>query len=416
MSRRIACRLVGILAAAGCGTSRINQAPLAVQQTGACRNVGGVQRIGLDQNRTMYVEPTTIAVADESVLLAGSPVFIWQHEASSISRVVGSERIFGALLGPAGRTSALPGPELTGSLADLRGTATHDQRFAFLFAQLGTPDDYRSYLGYWYASTDGYSWSPPERLPAPAEGTLLPKQASRLVHASGNLWLAVPARERGATNLAVYLRRNGVWSLIVIPTGSVAYVAITPDGPTGLTIAVVRPNPTFRRDWNSLSLLTLRGERWEDHGFVVRGGQNPVYAPGFATTGRRRALGWLVRVEGGNTREARAALLERGTSLGRVRTLATNVDELAPVTGSDTAPAWVLSTTSSGSVAGLLKLVQWSDTGFVMSTSVPNPFEGRLQAVELSDGVAVTGAIEGQGPGQEPVVSGVLMMTPRCSR
>lgn len=413
--------LIRLGVAAGCcllgstrSSAQASRAPssLGLEQS-TCTETRSAERLSLGMNRSIYVEPMAIAATDGSVLLAGAPTYVWQLGEGSVE-ARGSDSTVGAFRTAQGQILPLLKPPVPGSVTDIRAVAVERGRFATVFAQLRNPEDRGSLIDYWYGSTDGRTWGSVERLSPPVSGTLLTNQASDLVRSGDSLWIAVPIRRQSTVDLAIYTRAQAKWSVAILPIGRLAYVALSLDETNGLSLAVVRPDTTMPRDWNSLSLFVMQDRQWTDRGFVVRGGNEPIYAPRLIMAGGVHILSWIARSGEAEKREARAARLSGGSLLGAVTTLARDVEDLAPVIGFTGAPMWVLSTAASDSGTSRLKIIQWTEGGPSVVNVRANPFAGRFLAFAAKDQVNVVGGIEGQGPGQEPVVSALLEMSRKC--
>ena len=372
------------------------------------------ERLIIDGTFSVYVEPMTIAVSDRSMLLAGSPTFLWQRVGGSIQeKSTGSA--LGAYRSASGTVSALPKPGLSGSLTDIRLAEVRSGRYAAVFAQLQEPENYNTFVNYWYSTTSGQAWDSLERLPHPISGTLVTNQATDLVRIGEILMVAVPIRQQSRVDVAVFVRANGQWSIEVVPTKHVAYLALSAEASDGPLLAVVRPDTTLRSDWNSLSLFVREGQKWVDRGFAVHGGSEPIYEPRLIASRGIHMLSWRARIVATKKQVARAVRVARGSLVGAVATLAADIEEMTPVVGTKSSPMWVVSTPATETNPGLLQLVRLANGVPQIPYTGVNPFTGTLRAFASPDGVDVFGPIEGQDPTQEPVVSALLRIDDRCT-
>jgi hypothetical protein len=401
------------IVASACGGSR------GVTSTGAeARSVcltenRPAERLLTDGNLSIYVEPMTIARSDQSVLLAGLPTFVWQRIGGSIQdKATGSA--LGAYRDASGRVSALPKPHLAGSITDIRVAAGQSGRYAAVFAQLQEPDNYSTFVDYWYSTTGGQVWDSLERLPPLAAGILSTNQATDLVRIGDSLLIAVPIRQQGRVDVAIYVRAKGRWSIDVVPTKHLAYLALSADESDGPLLAVVRPDTTLPSDWNSLSLFVREGQMWVDRGFVAHGGTEPIYEPRLVAASGIHILSWRARIVATKKQVARAVRVARGSLLGTITTLTPDIEGMVPVVGTASSPTWVVTTPPSETGPGRLQLVRLENGIPQMLYTGTNPFTGALLAFASSDEVNVVGPIEGQDPNQEPVVSALLRIDPRC--
>ncbi|MGH7560486.1 MAG: hypothetical protein ACRENB_05640 [Gemmatimonadales bacterium] len=370
----------------------------------------------LSGNRRIYVEPMALAVRDETVLMTGVPTYLWGPQARTMPRDRGVDTLVGLFRDARGRVTALRKPEVLGGVSDFRIDAGAGDDMAVFFSQLDRPfrpGEPVTTVDFWYGIIARRKWASLERLPRPRSGVLETYFATSPARSGHRLLLAVPIRNR-STDVGVYTRDDGRWTLDVVPTGRAAYVALSAIPAGDILLVVVRPDTTRTSDQNSLSLLVRRNGEWTDLGFAVLGGPEPIHEPRFFTVAGVQLLSWLVESEITGSRAVRVARVMPGPRLGPVVTLAEGIEYVSFVTGS-AAPLWVVSTPATSTSPGHLRLVSWNDgTPARVVDVVTNPFTGYFTALASRKGAEVLGPLRGRDTTDAPVVLSSLHTRFRC--
>jgi hypothetical protein len=397
-----------------CRTSAVHSGQNTLpHDQGACEvEERNVSRLGMDGERTVYVEPMTLVVADEVALVAGVPVYSWRRTAASVPELEPSDSFAGMLINSRG-IQLLPMPAGFKYITHMRAILHESQRFGVLFAQLTEPDhpgrDAEA-VAYWYGLTDGKTWQSLEQLPFPPAGILRTYFASDLVRMRDTLMFAVPIVHPSRIDVLVFTRGPEGWSFEEVRTGFAGYVAIAPEESGRHQLAIVRPD-TLIRDSNSLSLFIRELASWRDHGFASRGGREPIHEPRITIGAGVRTLTWIASTR--ESRIARGRRLSQTGALGPVEAFASDVQDIVAVQNPSGPPAWVV--TSGSGERQTLQLLEWTGGHPVVRDLVKNPFKGPILAYSRSGQITVLGPLQGKDSSEEPVASAAIQLRARCS-
>jgi hypothetical protein len=277
-------------------------AHVALAQRPSCRaGVTASRDLGTAEGRTIYIEPVSLVADRGTIFLAGHPNYVFRGD-SLLSR----DGIMGAIWRSAGSAHLVMSPLPRRKIGDVRLAPIARHRWAAVFAELGSdrpfPQNQRV-IDLWFAVFDGQSWTEPERLPRPPRGVIRSSAASSLVATAGALSIAYPLDSVSSTlpqtsNVGVFSRRGGRWSLKVIPTFMAGAVSLASVGRHDLRLAVVQPDTSQPSDGGSVFLYAT-DTAWRNLGKAIAGGESYTDNPVMRWSGGRLSLSWHARPSNG---------------------------------------------------------------------------------------------------------------------
>ena len=159
-----ALRLVAMLSlttgtlAAQSGAARSTERPRAAS---CLATSPGIADARLDERHPIYVEQETVTPqADGRILVAGSPVFLWEQR-DERHELVEQDTIVGMVIDTAATVSPVPTPLRGHALSDFRAAPLPDGWWLVTFAEITAPiaPAIRGHvLGMWAGETDGTRW------------------------------------------------------------------------------------------------------------------------------------------------------------------------------------------------------------------------------------------------------------------
>ncbi|HET6229083.1 MAG TPA: hypothetical protein VFE05_03325 [Longimicrobiaceae bacterium] len=355
-------------------------------------------RLTVEEGRSLYVEPSSLAAMQGDVFIAGAPTYLFARPAAGRRwSPAGTNSVFGALVHPDGGAQTVPSPLGSGLTAGPRVLGRDEGGWEAVFAEQERPSAKVServpIRGLWYGRFDGGNWSRLERLPLPVDGQVLPWSASALVRAGDTLaWAMVVHRSGERDDVLLFERRGGRWTSELILVRTASYVALAYAPGRGLVLAIVHPDSTVRSgDENSLFLWS-RTPAWHPWRRLALGGPEPVHEPVFSATAS--SLGWLAMVRGAGHSGYEARALAAPAEASPEEAIVVDSDAMAaiPLNPRGAGAVWLtrhLPTKTSSE----LRVVRRVGTSVAVLGSAPDPFVGFAGAVATGPSeMLVTGA------------------------
>lgn len=252
----------------------------------------------LDGRHPVYVEQeTVVSQSDGRVLVAGSPVFVWERRGERYE-LVDQDTIVGMVVRTPSDVRAVASPLPGRSLTEFRSAALADGWWLVTFAEVAPshlpPPQRPRVLAVWAGETDGTRWRAVERLPATPD-SLETGLTSRLAWRDGRAMLAMLSITGDRRRVTLFTRQSGAWSTTAVDVALPAYVDVAATA-THDVLVVVRPDTTEREDINSLFVHTRSKSRpdWTSGVRLVRGDRSPVRSPVLNETDGGLLLSWRI--------------------------------------------------------------------------------------------------------------------------
>ncbi len=324
--------------------------------------------------------------------------------------------MLGVVIRSSGEAEIVSSPVAPARASDVRAVARYDGTWRVVLAVAGPLKDVESrdrMSTYWSAITDGRVWRQVVKLPS-VPGRLKTAYASALIETRDLAAIAVPLESTDSvkpgtirTDVAVFERVHGQWTVHVVETKRVAYVAIaaSPDG--ALVLGVVRNDSTLTADNNSFFMFEQDpGETtWRDLGRVIRGGTHPVHHPELAFVEDDVAVIYRVPSDLGESSRL-AVRTRRGTTEQAISDHVEDVKQ-ATLDGQLLGAASLLFGGNKPSSSRTLLVRRYKGAGFVTTDSVPTEFQSVTGITATADTLYATGPIQARSA-QEPVVASYL--------
>jgi len=338
------------------------------------------------------------------MLLAGSPVYLWQSTHSNVE--LPNPNLIGVLLSGSGRVKALVSPIDQKRVTDVRAIANPDGTWGVLFGDqldrsMGMERDPDTY---WFSTFDGKRWRSLEKLPKPG-GRIRSLSATKLVRRGNTLYLAVPVDyPRLNDAVALFIREDGKWRMEEKRLGIAGYLALDTTSTGTLLLGVVAVDTTEKSDENSLFLYELRssGKEWVSKGRLVKGAGRPVHHPEFVWSGHSLIAGWLSPSPQGGM-EANVLGISNPWP-APVRISSSGPQEFSVLDAGYHDSSAIVVTATPGD-DGLVKVGSVSEGSYRELYSFANPFDG-IRAVSTAGSVSLIGPVHSFN-GRAPIVTSV---------
>ena len=368
----------------------------------------------VDGSREMYVEPSALLPSRGRIVLAGTPTYLWSPGGAGDPREFVRDSVFGAILGPDGQARTIPNPIDAPYLTNIRGAATADGRWAFVFSESKHPTDVPqpdSVLAVWYGVFDGTTWVTRERLPIPANSVVqMPGASDVVVRGDTTFFATYISDPRSGLAIVLFERRENRWTATMVETGGGAYVQIASLDSLGLTMAVVRPDRTLRADRNSLFVLERRAS-WAAARKLAAGPPEPIHHPVFITSRAGPVLTWVALAQNGRRARAMIGSLDARTP---VLTLDSTVTAMAVADNPDQPPLWITEHIDAG--ARELRFISPGTAGgAVVIAAVPSPYTGFFAAAVIGGNeVLLSGPLLRPAPPNPSLVTLLIRSRVEC--
>jgi hypothetical protein len=357
----------------------------------------------VEDGRLLYVEPGTFSVSGDQVLLAGTPNFLTTRAPGGEVVALVEDSVFGAVLAADGTARTVASPVDGRLVTGVRGTPRAGGGWDVVFAEVTGPGggttrpDTAARL--WHGVYDGRQWLGLEELPRPSGVTLHPRLASSLLRYGDTLaWAVSASRPEGPRQIALFQKRDGVWSHEIIETQH-ARVNLAHSEELGLILVVVQADVTLRSDGNSL-FLWARSPEWQPLRRLVHGyGEGVVNDVAFSLAADGGVATWHTSVwEAEGT-----ARIEMRAMRGRLeyqREAMVVVDSsvtgfgtwLSPVVGPGGARIWITDHVPTDGRRSELRFTTESGGSVAVLERMPNPYHGFIAAVTPAPGeILLTG-------------------------
>lgn len=374
-----------------------------------------VLRIGGEEGREVYVEPSSFVVAASGeVLLLGHPTAVWARPDSGAKMVAGPSEYLGVEFRWKGPASLIPPPRFLSGPVGISVRAAEGPDQGWVVVAPGT--DSVGEVQLWSGSYSQGAWSGQTPVPSSGMGHLRSDVASALVRTGDGYAMAMPVRLRNGENMvALFRSRADVWASEVLPVSGVAGVAVAHAEPNGLILALTRPDPSQRRDQNSL-FLHVQSNPWHAGQLVQRGGDRPVMHAEWSIR-PPLSLSWMAPTQVGSQGSwaASAAVDLFARSGPRVIPLAEGVLDLVGLGGVLGHELWMVTTRPDETGQRKLQIVHAPSGEGQVLHEIPTMFDGTLKAAWLRpDVLLVTGGAMVMRNGESAVETRVLRLEFSC--
>lgn len=366
------------------------------------------------EGHAAYVEPQTFVSEGDRVLLAGTPMFVWETR-GRIGLVEGDSTI-GAVLDATGNARPLASPIAARLVNDVRAAATGSGSWAVMFAEAEPvqPPAMPRVVAYWFGITDGARWNSVNRI-AIGDGAPRSISASSLVKVGQGYALAVPINREDRRDVLVVEWTSTELRSHIVATKMAGYLALAATSAGDLVLGVVRPDTTEREDENSLFVYqrSANSNSWRALPRLVRGLGQPVRDPSIDLND-----GVVVTWSSSSvTGEPNARALVARSLAGELPSpliLAGGVDQVFE-TSRESQPVWIISLRPTSASGSRLRIVVRSADGVSQVSDLPNPFHRPFAGAWLgSRRLLLTSGVAGGSPTEPPVTSRVLSIDFRC--
>lgn len=253
------------------------------------------QHLSASQGLDLYVEPRVVGTIEGGFLLAGQPTYAWSIGLNGDASLAARSDFFGVLV-RGSRVEFIPLPPDVGPVGWVRGAATDDGRWAFIFQELDRPsvvegEVVRVLFGQY--GDDG--WEGVQELEQPSGGHISVPGSSSIETANGDLqWATLFIGDRGGIDVLRYRRRRDEWLVSTVVESWADEVDLI-EGLGGVTwLALAGLDPDFRSRLASLRLLEDLGtERESVHRIKVGSAGMRFRSPTLARSERSLQVGWL---------------------------------------------------------------------------------------------------------------------------
>jgi len=365
----------------------------------------------------IYVEPVAFSQSGAAILLAGSPNYLFQPDASGASALVARDSVFGVILSH-GRWQAIPAPISAALVTAVRVASRDDGSWDAVFGERSgvmEPGRDDQVAGLWYGRLDESGWHDLQSIPLP-RGRVRIEAASPLVRGTGgSLALAVPFDSASATAIAVFQRRAGAWEREDITVSAAAYLTLQQEDSLGLVLGVVHPDPALPADENSL-FLYAQSRGWRSIGKLIGGAGAPVHQP-TASSAARAVTWWTVQpAPGGFRYEARIMLDPFASSHASAAIIDSSVaQQVAAVVLGRSMPLWITDHVAQSGIRTLRFILVENDASTVV-LEFANPFDGYFGAVSVSPNeILLAGPKRASAPTDPPVSTLLLRIAVKCA-
>ena len=270
------------------------------------------QPITLTDGRAVLFDAGNIASAGNSVLILGTPMFVWPRGATKESAPVGDSAI-GILRDGRGRVTIVPSPLGARHVYYPRAARADDSTWhvVFVTGRLGAPGAPNPAMfdtaSLWYGRFDGRAWTAVKRIGSATDARLSTSSSSALVVA-GRALTFVYSFDRSSSlksNAAgnqglVAVHGDGVrWVFDTLPTWEGPnYVQIASGpGSSTLTVAIAQAYFEDHRPHRASLFLAQYDSAWHAPRLMVPAiptlnGRYSVIAPAIVVTDQRIIIGW----------------------------------------------------------------------------------------------------------------------------
>lgn len=341
------------------------------------------QPLVVDRFREIYVEPVVVLPSGNSILFAGTPNYLWEPGVAGTARGFVQDSVFGAVLGPDGHASTVPAPIDPRLVSDPRALPVAGGGWSVVFAELKSPVDRSTrdtIVAYWYGALDGSTWTSLERLPLPPEGQMDPGTASALVQRGDTMAFAVSIRTSNGSDIAIFERLRGEWSLEIVPTRRAVTPRLTFSESVGMLLFVLGPDTTLRFDRNS-AFIHARQPGWRPLRKLIQGHPEPIYDPVFSGSSRGPVLTWWVLTPGSG-KHARAAFGPVEAGITTVIELDSPINHIATAQRLNGPPVWVSERIGARGDRELRFIMDSAGVAVVAARS-PTPYTGYFAATGI---------------------------------
>lgn len=409
-------------APSGAGSGAAGGSPAAAEASADRLAVCEVGRTHLvvEDGTVLYIEAEELIELASGLLVVGTPTYAWLPGAGPSEERVVPDAHLAAVFDLEGRARGIEKP-IPGTIGSIKATALGGDRWGVVFAEIH-PDSLPGkefLIDAWYAEHDGARWALVERLPAPARGTLSFAADSELVRWGDRLsWVATTRLPIGLSELVLYERRDGAWSVRQISDDWVEVSTLAYDPrEQALWLAQFSEDPEIPEWQQSLRLYrSERGGAWELVSRLAVVERNvKVREPRVRVLSDGVAVAWLTF---GATLEAWARVGIRRDHPGSEIRLDPSAFQILSLGELGGHPAWLLNHLIDGGRAGELTVVRLprSRPGVVESSGVPNPYPSFFATLPLgADEVVVVGPEVDRDPAEPTVRSLVLRLSTSCT-
>lgn len=399
--------------------------PLATDVQPACSaRESGQHTLRTADGTELYVEANTAVAAGRSLLVAGSPTYVWRRSANGQYGDPPRDSIFGAIIHANDAVTAVPVPFAGRFFGDPRAVALADDRwgvFFFEFDRLRPRDGSRKATGAWFGVVDRTGWHSLEAAPLPRPDSVHTFRTSSLVRLNGDRLAIAYIVDAPAPRLdyTLHLQRNarGTWTQDTIPhvaPASVTLVAVRDTGTVAFLVAPGRPI-VGPHDQNSIFRYE-RSPRWTQTRRIVEGGIEGVHGSAVHVDADRSYMYSWWRLVGDSTDSRTTGHVLVEDSTGHV--LATGVlesstERLIPVASPRSATwLWVSEINDEPPRVGVVAL---TTAGVSVIGSLPHPFRAPFAATSRAVGsIVLTGPLQGNYPAEPVVRTQLVTLDIRC--